>query len=377
MQFKCPKDVLMPSINTVQRAVQTSSSIDIYTGIYLSASEGQLTMIGTNIDLSIKTTIAVDVIEEGKVVVEGKLFSDIVRKWPADKPINVALDVNTNNITISDGNDNSSFKAEIKTMNVNDYPSFPDPNPEIEAGEAKLWDIPQQDLKKVITSTAFSAAKADHSRIYLTAILLESKNNELRAVATDTHRLAYYKLPGHDGNISAMITAEDLLDISKLLADNDEMIRLTLTPRRAFFDITNTTIVTRLIEGTFPPYEKVIPTQHRTIVKIGRQELIDAVDRIAVMIRNASTFMVKMTIKDNFMSIASGELEIGKAEEKIYVEQEGEDLIIKMDYRFLFEGLKSLIGEVVEIQFNGSESAILFQSEEMPGFIYIMMPLIV
>jgi DNA polymerase-3 subunit beta len=121
----------------------------------------------------------------------------------------------------------------------------------------------------------------------------------------------------------------------------------------------------------------VIPTQHRTIVKIGRQELIDAVDRIAVMIRNASTFMVKMTIKDNYMSIASGELEIGKAEEKIYVEQEGEDLIIKMDYRFLFEGLKSLIGEVVEIQFNGPESAILFQSAEMPGFIYIMMPLII
>jgi len=377
MHFNCSKDTLLAGINIVQKAVQTSSSIDIYTGIYLEATSNTLTMLGTNIDLSIRTSLPVEVLEEGKVVVEGKLFADIVRKWSQEKPINVELDENTNNIIISDGNDNSSFKAQIKTMNVDDYPPFPDPQQEIEEGEAKYWDIPQKHLKKAINSTAFSAAKADHSRLYLTAILLESKNAELRAVATDTHRLAYYKIPGHEGDISAMITAEDLLDIAKLLDDTDETIRLTLTPRRAFFDINDTTVVSRLVEGNFPPYEKVIPTQHKTVVKVDRQALIDVVDRIAVMIRGASTFMVKMTIKDHYMTIASGELEIGQAQERIYVDQEGEDLEIKMDYRFLFEGLKTINGEIVEMQFNGPEMAILFKSEEMPGFIYIMMPLIV
>ena len=205
MHFNCSKDTLLAGINIVQKAVQTSSSIDIYTGIYLEATSNTLTMLGTNIDLSIRTSLPVEVLEEGKVVVEGKLFADIVRKWSQEKPINVELDENTNNIIISDGNDNSSFKAQIKTMNVDDYPPFPDPQQEIEEGEAKYWDIPQKHLKKAINSTAFSAAKADHSRLYLTAILLESKNAELRAVATDTHRLAYYKIPGHEGDVSAMI----------------------------------------------------------------------------------------------------------------------------------------------------------------------------
>lgn len=375
MHIKCTKEILHSAINIVQRAVQSSSSIDIYTGIYLEAKDSQVTMIGTNIDLSIKTNFNADVLKPGKVVVEGKLLSDIVRKWSPDKPINIKLDENTNNIIINDGNQNSSYNAEIKTMNADDYPNFPNATEEIEEGVAKFWDIPQNNLKKAITSTAFSAAKADHSRLYLTAILLESKNSELRAVATDTHRLAYYKMPGSAGDISAMITAEDLVDIAKLLEEDDETIRLTLTPRRAFFNIKDTTVVSRLIEGNFPPYEKVIPTQHKTIVKVDRQTIIDAVDRIAIMIRGGSSFMVKINIEDNSLTIASGEMEAGKAEERIYVEKEGADLEIKLDYRFLFEGLKAITGEVVEMSFNGAESAMLFKSEEMPGFMYIMMPL--
>ncbi len=377
MHFKCTKDILLSAINIVQRAVQSSSSIDIYTGIYLESCDNLITMIGTNVDLSIKTKFPADILKEGQVVVEGKLFSDIVKKWPADKPVNVELDENTNKLIINDGNFDSSFKAEIKTMNAKEYPPFPDAQKEIEEGEARYWDIAQSDLKNAINSTAFSAAKADHSRLYLTAILLESKDSELRAVATDTHRLAYYKMQGHEGDISAMITADDLSDIAKLLEDTDEKIRLTLTPRRAFFDINSTMVVTRLVEGNFPPYEKVIPLKHKTVIKASRQSLLEAVDRIAVMIRGASTIMIKINIKDNLMFLASGEMELGKAEERISVDQEGEDLEIKVDYRFLFEGLKAITGEIVEMQFNGSEMAILFKSEEMPEFLYIMMPLIV
>lgn len=377
MHFQCTKEILLAAINTVQKAVQSSSSIDIYTGIYLESCDDMITIIGTNVDLSIKTKFPADIFKEGKVVVEGKLFSDIVRKWPADKLVNVEFDDNTNNVVINDGFEDSSFLAEIKTMNVNEYPPFPDAQKEIEEGEARFWDISQRDLKNAINSTAFAAAKAEHSRLYLTAILLESKNSELRAVTTDTHRLAYYKMPGHEGEISAMITADDLSDIAKLLDDTEEKIRLTLTPRRAFFDINNTTVVSRLVEGNFPPYEKVIPLKHKTIVKVDRQSLIDAVDRIAVMIRGASTIMIKLNIKDNYLFLASGEMELGKAQERISIDQDGENLEIKVDYRFLFEGLKAITGEVIEMHFNGPEMAILFKSEEMPGFLYIMMPLIV
>ncbi|MDD2431227.1 MAG: DNA polymerase III subunit beta [Firmicutes bacterium] len=377
MHFQCVKELLLSSVNIVQKAVQSSSSIEVYTGIFIEASENELTIIGTNTDLSIRTQVKADIFKPGKILIEGKLFSDIVRKWPADKPINILLDENTNNVIIDDGNKNSSFKAEVKSMNVDDYPVFPDASKELEEGLAKSWNISQNQLKKAINATAFAAAKVDHSRLYLTAILLESKDGQLRVVATDSHRLGYYKIPGLDGDISAMITADDLSDIAKLMDDEDEekQIHLTLTPRRAFFDIDNTTVVTRLIEGNFPPYEKVIPTQHNTKVKVERKLIVDAVDRIAVMIRGGTALAVKLTIVDNFLTIASGEMEYGNAKEEIYVEKEGENLEIKVDYRFLFEGLKAFTGENVEMLFKGSDSAILFKSSDMPEYLYLMMPL--
>ncbi|HOJ45760.1 MAG TPA: DNA polymerase III subunit beta, partial [Bacillota bacterium] len=145
--------------------------------------------------------------------------------------------------------------------------------------------------------------------------------------------------------------------------------------RRAFFDFDDTTVVTRLIEGNFPPYERVIPTSHTTKVKVDRRTIVDAVDRIAVMVRGGSSLAVRLTVADNSLTINSGEMEYGSAKEQVYVEKEGEDLEIKVDYRFLFEGLKAFTGESVEMMFKGPDSAILFKSKEMPGYIYLMMPL--
>lgn len=377
MHIQCTKDVLSSAVNIVQKAVQSSSSIEVYAGIFIEASDSGLTIVGTNTDLSIKTRAKASIFKTGKVLIEGKLFSDIVRKWPAGKPINIVYDENTNNVIIDDGNENSSFKAEVKSMNVEDYPAFPDAEKDIEEGLAKSWDISQSLLKKAVNATAFAAARVDHSRVYLTAILLESKEGFLRVVATDSHRMGYYQIPGVDGDISAMITADDLSDIAKLMDEEDEekIINLTLTPRRAFFDFDDTTVVTRLIEGNFPLYERVIPTSHTTKVKVDRRTIVDAVDRIAVMVRGGSSLAVRLTVADNSLTINSGEMEYGSAKEQVYVEKEGEDLEIKVDYRFLFEGLKAFTGESVEMMFKGPDSAILFKSKEMPGYIYLMMPL--
>lgn len=114
MHIQCTKDVLSSAVNIVQKAVQSSSSIEVYAGIFIEASDSGLTIVGTNTDLSIKTRAKASIFKTGKVLIEGKLFSDIVRKWPAGKPINIVYDENTNNVIIDDGNENPVLKLKLR-----------------------------------------------------------------------------------------------------------------------------------------------------------------------------------------------------------------------------------------------------------------------
>ncbi len=362
MKFFCNSRTLMYSISIVQKAVSSKSTLPILKGIYLKASDQSLRLVATDMELSIDHIMDANIIEEGSVVVDAKLFSDIIRKLP-DSKVEISL------------KDNSELLIECDSIkfNILSYSSFEFPKlPKIEEGQ--MHEIPQELFKNMIRQTVFATAK-NETRPILTGVLMEIEKDMLNMVALDGYRVALRKSKIESQlNNKVVIPSKTLNEINSIMSEEEgEKIQISLTNNHALFIINNTKLISRLLEGEFINYEQVIPKEFESRVKIKTRQLLDSMERAFLLGGEGHNNLVKFTIADEKMIINSNS-ELGNVHEEIEIELEGDGLQIAFNSKYFIDALRVVDDDVIYLEFTTELSPGIIKPIDNDNTIYLVLP---
>ncbi len=366
MKFICEKEKLLLGLNAVSRTSVGRTTTPILEGILLTLKNDKLIMTTNDLEIGMEYTIEnCNAIEEGKAVVDCKMFSEIIRKLPNSL---ITISVNDKNLLVIEC-EGSIYK--LSTMNAEEFTVLPEINI-----EKKIF-ISQRMLKDMIKKTIF-AVSAEENRPIFTGCLFEIKNNEMFVVAVDGFRLALRKIiMTHDENFTAIIPGKYLNEIIKNLQDTDEGVEIGIAKNQALFVLQNCKIVTRLLEGEFLNYNNVIPKEHDTRIKINKNSLQSAVERASIFSITAAEKEKKYPIK-MFISLGSIIIsctsQIGDAKEEVLVETEGKELEIGFNPKYLLDALKVIEDDEIYMDFGTNISPCIIRPIGEDKFTYMVLP---
>ncbi len=365
MNFSCERNTLTEAISAAGRAVASRGAHAILEGLYLKASDNSLILTGYDLEIGIEVKIDAEVSQYGEAVVSAKLFSDIIRKATGDK-VNFAVEGNSGAV-IKCGR--SKFK--INVMNAEDYIHIP----LHDAENAEILKLTQKQFKDLVKATVF-AVSTNEAKMILTGCLLEIEGNKVSMVAIDGFRLALKQLTLEDcgKETKIVIPAKTLNELIKVLRDSDEPIEIAFTEKNVIFRFNNCTFTSRLLEGEFIDYRKIIPAFYKTTVVTPIRPLIEAVERVALIITsevNKNPIVVNMT---NDSLIIKCETAAGVAEESLPVDITGEPFTIGFNSRYLIDALRSVDEEKVQLNFIGQVNPCLILPINGDDFKYIILP---
>ncbi|MFY9377237.1 MAG: DNA polymerase III subunit beta [Peptococcia bacterium] len=364
MKISATRENLLFGVSAVQKAVSTKNTLPILSCLKIEAKGGMLYFSATDLEIGIECHVPAEVIIEGVIVVPARYFSEIVRKLP-NTTIVLNL-VEENNLEIQYENS----QLNLKTMNAADFPSLPDVTGENEIHmEAGVF-------RQMIKQTVF-AAGTDEGRPLFTGILCEAEEDKLTMVGTDTHRLALRqgltkKSPSE--KISFLIPAKILSELARLMVDDDEICYISLTKNLACIIFANIKIICRLLEGQFPNYNQVIPTQYKSKLFGNTKNIQDAVERISLFTMsndNSKTIQIK---SEGDQLIFSSQSDLGQGYEKVSVEADGDDVAIAFNSQYLLDVLKNVDCENISMEFTGSLSPCIVRPADNGNFLYLLLP---
>ena len=363
MKFTCNQQILAKTLNTVSKAVSNRTTLPILKGILIEAKDGKIIMTASDLEISIRKKVEASVEEEGSVVVISRLFGDIIRKLPNE---DVVIEENDNSVTIM--SNDSEFK--LVTLPVEEFPNIG----ESEEGKEKI-SFDSNIFREMVRKTAF-AASIDESKGVLTGILTEIKENEINMVSLDGFRLALVnELMKSAGEYKFIISAKIMNEISKIVTDEDseKPIEISLGEKKAIFNIGNTEVILRIMEGEFIRYRDIIPTDSTINVKAGREILLESIERASLLAKEGKNNLIKITIKDNLLTITSRSEE-GNVKERIMVEKTGDDIVIGFNSKFVIDVLKAIDDEEITLNFKNEVSPCVVKPANGNAYEYLILP---
>ena len=361
MNFKCEKSILQDAISTVQKAVTGKSTMPILGGILIKAYDDEILFTGSDLDLSIEKNINAEVIEPGTVVIDAKLLGEIIRKLPNDIIELKTIDNNTIQISCQ----KSKFK--LIHMNSDEFPEIP------HISENMIFSVPQRILKNMIKGTIFATA-ADDSRPILTGVLFEIKGKKLNLVALDGYRLALKsEMLDTDNFINAVIPGKTLSEVSKILDDSDDSVNITFTPNNILFQLNQTKITSRLLDGEFIKYTSIIPSEYSLKVTAKRLELLDCIERAALMGKEGNTNLVKLDIEEESLIITSNS-QLGTVREELNIILQGQPLQIAFNSKYLIDVLRTMEEDEVILELTSSVSPCIIKNKVLDNCTYLVLP---
>lgn len=363
MNFICQKDKLIQGINTVQKAVSNKNILPILEGFLLEVGNNKLKLTSNDLELAIEYVCDCDVKTEGKIVVNARMFGEIIKKLQGEK-VNIFLD--ENNLLIIEC-DSSYFK--LVTMNAEEFPKLP--NLVLE----KSIKIPQNILKEMLKKTIF-AVSSEENRPIFTGCLIDICDNILNVVACDGFRLVLQKhtLQEMTSKFYAVIPGKTLNEIVKILEDSEDLVTIGISKNQALFEMNNTIAVTRILEGEFLNYNNAIPQEKETQIFIDKQNFLKALERVSLLIReDDKKHPVKVSIKDNNLIITCNS-KTGDAKEEIFIEKVGKDLEISFNPSYLMDSLKAIDDEQICANFGTNVSPCVIKSNEGQNYIHMVLP---
>lgn len=364
MRILCKQELLLNSINIVLKACSTKTTMPILECILLKAKGTQITLVGNNLELGIESTIDAEVLEEGSIALEAKIFSEIIRKMPNDT---VEISSNTNHLT-SIVCENSKFT--IAAQPGDDFPELP------EVEKTTEYIIPQVVLKDMIRQTIFSVAQ-EESRPILTGEMLQIKDGSFRMVSVDGYRISYRQVPIsiENGSAEVVVPGKTLGEISKILTNEEhENVKIYFEEKHVLFDLGDSKIVSRLLEGEFLKYEQVFSSDYETKVVVDRRTFLMSIERAALISREGKKNPIKIQIDGDNMIITSN-AELGTAREELNIKLEGNELSIAFNPKYLIEVLKSIDDDKVCINFISSLTPCIIHPQEGNHYKYLILPI--
>lgn len=361
MKIICSRELLMDAINIVQKAVSTKNKVTLLDGILLEADE-ILKMTGNDLEIGIICEVSADIREKGSVVINSKMFGDIIRRMP-DSEIMIEL---TYNYDVLIECENSHFK--IKGNTSDDYPMLP--TVEVE----KSFKITQKVARDMIRQTIFAVGE-DENREILTGSLIESNGNELIFVSIDGYRMAIRK-KNYDveaTNFKVVVPGKTLNEISKILQPEDDEIEIFSSSNQILFKIDNCVVMSRLLEGEYLNYKSIIPVEYETKIRLNTKELLSSIERASLISNDEKKYPIKFNISDDSLIISSN-TEIGNVRDEITVDAEGKNMIVGFNPRYFIEALRVIDDEVIDIYFNSDIGPCTIKPIDTEEYAYMILP---
>ena len=362
MKLVFTKSNLNKAVGIVMKAVPTRTTMNILGCILIDATTNEIKFTGNDMELGIETIVEGEIIEKGKVAIDAKLFSEIVRKLP-DNDITLTTDSNNNalitcekskfNIAGKSGDDFSYLPAIIKD---------------------KMITLSQFQLKEVINQTIFSIAINDNNKM-MTGELFEVNEGTLKVVGLDGHRIAIrnINLEGRADDVRVDIPGKTLQEISKILnADAESFVNIYFTNNHVLFEFDQTHVVSRLIEGDYFKISQMLSNDYETKVSINKKEFLDSIDRANLLIREGDKKPIIINILNGLLQVNVNSA-IGALNEDIDIDKEGKDIMIGFNPKFLMDALRVIDDENVTMYLVNHKSPCFIRDKE-ENYIYLILP---
>lgn len=362
MKIVCSKSVLLNAVNTVSKAVPNKTTMSILECILIDASSNEIKLIANDTELGIETVVEGTIEEKGKIALDAKLLSDIVRNLP-DSDVTIVCD--------------SSLKTDIKCEKAN-FTIIGKPAdeftylPKVERFDSIL--ISQFALKEVIRQTIFSIADNDNNKI-MTGELFEVSKDVLKVVSLDGHRISIRKinLKNSYDNKKVIVPGKTLNEISKILpGDADKDVSIFFTGKHIIFEFNNTVVVSRLIEGEYFKIDQMLSSDYETKVTINKKEFMDSISRALLFVKEGDKKPIIIDIDDSELEVKINST-VGSLDENISITKQGKDLLIGFNPKFVMDALRVIEDEEINMYLvNPKAPCFIKNSEET--YIYMVLP---
>ena len=362
MNILCEKSDLIEAVGNVQRAVSSKASLPALEGILLRAQGTTLYLAGFDMELGISTTIPATVKEPGEIVLSARMFGDIVRKMPGDT-LALLSDDRYNTIIRSD-----VTEFAIMGMSAADYPDIP----KVEDGTAVT--LSQDVLKSMIRQTIFAVAAPNDPRPIYTGTLFEMLPDQLRLVSVDGYRLAMRsEMMQNEETMSFVVPGKTLQEILKLLREEEKPCSLVVGRRHIIFEIEGYAVISRLLDGEFMAYDKIITPDVSSTVTVNTRAFMEAVDRVSLVINDRLKSPLVCEFKDQSIGVSCA-TPLGSANDCIPAAIDGAEEEIGFNSRFLLDALKNSETDEVRIQLAGPLKPMKILPMDGNSFLFLVLP---
>lgn len=362
MKIICTKSILAKGVSIVSKAVSTKTTMPILECILIDATADSIKLTANDMELGIETTIEGEIVEQGVIALNAKIFSEIVRKLPDNDIVISTDDQNQTLITCE------KAKFNIAAQSGEDFSYLP-----VVEKEDSI-SISEFTLKEIIRQTIFSIADNDTNKM-MTGELFQIDNNILKVVSLDGHRISIRKIELKDSYTpkKVIVPGKTLMEISKIIGgEADNNVDISFTRNHIVFEFDKTVVVSRLIEGEYFRIDQMLSNDYETKVKINKKELLSCIDRATLLIKEGDKKPIIINILDEYMELKIRS-QIGTMDEEISITKDGKDLLIGFNPKFLIDALRVIDDEEVDLYFMNAKAPCFIKDKEQ-SYIYLILP---
>lgn len=362
MKIICRKSDLAKGVSIVSKSVPAKTTMPILECILLDASGKKIILMANDMELGIVTRVDGDILEAGKVAINARIFTEIVRKLP-DSDITIETDTNFETVITCE-----KAKFNIMAQSGEQFPDLP------EVGKEEYFSITEFELKEVVRQTIFSIGNDNANKI-MSGELFEVEDNKLKVVSLDGHRISVRNIELEDAYISkkVIVPGKVLLEISKIISgDPKASVDISFTENHIAFEFQQTVVVSRLVEGEYFKINNMLSSGYETKTRLNKKELLDCMDRALLLVRENDKKPIVINIQDGAMELKV-KSQLGAWNEEIVVNKEGKDLLIGFNPRFLIDALRAIDEDEVDLYFMNAKTPCLIKDGNQ-SYTYLILP---
>lgn len=361
MKLQVTQENLSRALNNVARIATTRNTLPILSNVLIKTVDNRVCIAATNLNIAITNFIGSKVSEDGSITVPARLMQDFISSLPGGV---IEINLEETKLHISTG----QHKSVINGTPADDYPVMP------KIKEGKKWKISSKELKNTLTQVVV-AASSDDARPVLTGVNFYTREGNLYVVATDSYRLAEKKLTKIKEEISVLVPASAIQDLLRLLDDSEDEVVITSDEQQILFQKGDVELVTRLIEGKFPEYQKLIPTKFKTSASVSKADITN-IAKVSSLFARETAGSVKLSVdgKNQQVNIDSLASQLGENNASTTAKTTG-DGEITLNSRYIIDALNSINGDEVYIGFNEKLEPFIIKDKKDDSYLHIIMPL--
>ena len=364
MNIKIDRELLLRPLATVSGIVEKRHALPILSNLLLEGNQGKLTFTATDLEMQISTHIKTEIADDFQITISAKKLFDITRALPDESKMDIQIEESKVLVKAK------KSRFNLQTLPPKDYPVM-----KKEEKDTVDLKLSQKEFKTLLKQVDFAMAQQD-IRYYLNGLLIEVKDNNINIVGTDGHRLSFTSLklknPTHPAQV--IVPRKTIVELTKLLNDTEDQLEISFTKNQVNFKFNEIDLITKVIDGKFPDYSRVIPQGHNNVFNVDRSLLLDSMLRASIL-SNDKYRGIRMVLEEGNLKLVSNNSEQEQAEEELEINYKGEKIDIGFNVTYLIDVLMNIQSDQLTIAFNDSSSSCLVTIPSNKKYKYVVMPM--